>query len=186
MLLLLPRAVMVTLSLLLMVPLAWMLRRESVWFKPMLVPARGLKVLVSSNATSKASLAVLVVSPVTRLLSLMVNWRVFAPVGMMKAWVSSESFWESSVRVAEPLMMLVAPRVFQPVAEVKSPLLIASNAPAVRGALIAPPIPDSRLVLSGVEVLPIPALIALRMDRSSTDGSLRTPGLRLVFMRSWG
>jgi hypothetical protein len=63
-----------------------------VWFKPIDIPARGLKVLVSRRATSKASLAVLVVSPVTRWLSLMVNWRVFAPVGMMKAWVSSESF----------------------------------------------------------------------------------------------
>ena len=92
MLLLLPRAVLVTLSLLWMVPLAWILRRESVWFKPMLVPARGLKVLVSSRATSKASLAVLVVSPGIKWLSLMVNWRVLAPVGMMKAWVSSESF----------------------------------------------------------------------------------------------
>jgi hypothetical protein len=112
MLLLLVRAVMVTLSLLWMVPLAWMLRRESVWFRPILVPARGVKVLVSSNATSKASLAVLVVSPGTRWLSLMVNWRVLAPWGMMKAWVSSESFWDCSVRVAVPLMMLVAPSVF--------------------------------------------------------------------------
>ena len=41
-LLLLPKAVMVTLSLLWMVPLAWMLRRESVWFSPCDVPARGL------------------------------------------------------------------------------------------------------------------------------------------------
>jgi hypothetical protein len=132
MLLLLPRAVMVTLSLLWMVPLAWMLRRESVWFKPMLVPARGLKVLLSSNATSKASLAVLVVSPVMRWLSLIVNWRVLAPVGMMKAWVSSESFWDCSVRVAVPLMMLVAPAVFQVVGVVKSPLVMPMRAPAVR------------------------------------------------------
>jgi hypothetical protein len=122
MLLLLVRAVMVTLSLLWMVPLAWMLRRESVWFKPIAVPAKGVKVLVSRRATSKASLAVLVVSPVTKWLSLIVNWRVFAPVGMMKAWVSSESFWDCSVRVAVPLMMLVAPAVFQVVAVVKSPL----------------------------------------------------------------
>jgi hypothetical protein len=144
MLLLLPRAVMVTLSLLWMVPSAWMFRRESVWFKPMLVPARGLKVLGSRRATSKASLAVLVVSPVTRWLSLIVNWRVLAPVGMMKAWVSSESFWDCSVSVAVPLMMLVAPRVFQSAVVEKSPLLIASNAPAVRGALIVPPTADCR------------------------------------------
>ena len=74
--LLLLRFVIDTLSLLKMVPLAWMLRRESVWFSPMLVPARGLKVVASNNATSKASLAVLVVSPVTRWLSRMVNWRL--------------------------------------------------------------------------------------------------------------
>ena len=88
--------------------------------------------LVSRRATSKASLAVLVVSPVTRWLSLMVNWRVLAPVGMMKAWVSSESFWDCSVRVAVPLMMLVAPAVFQVVGVVKSPLVMPMNAPAVR------------------------------------------------------
>ena len=39
---LLLRVVMVTLSLLNTVPLAWMLRRESVWFSPCDVPARGL------------------------------------------------------------------------------------------------------------------------------------------------
>ena len=55
-----------------------------------------------------------------------------APVGMMKAWVSSESFWDCSVRVAVPLMMLVAPRVFQPEGVVKSPLDMARSAPAVR------------------------------------------------------
>ena len=64
-----------------------------------------------------------------------------APVGMMKAWVSSESFWDCSVRVAVPLMMLVAPWVFQPVLVVKSPLDIAISAPAVRWAGFT--VPDS-------------------------------------------
>jgi hypothetical protein len=92
--------------------------------------------LVSSNATSKASLAVLVMSPGMRWLSLIVNWRVLAPVGMMKAWVSSESFWDCSVSVAVPLMMLVAPRVFQVVGVVKSPLVMPMRAPAVRFAVV--------------------------------------------------
>jgi hypothetical protein len=166
---------MVTLSLLWMVPLAWIFNRESVLVKPMLVPARGLKVLVSRRATSKASLAVLVVSPGIKWLSLMVNWRVLAPVGMMKAWVSSESFWDCSVRVAVPLM-LVAPAVFQVVGVVKSPLVMPIRAPAVRWAGLTVPTPDTPL--------PIPELRALIIAQSIVDGSLRTPGLRLVFIRS--
>jgi hypothetical protein len=180
MLLSLVRGVMVTLSLLWMVPLAWMLRRESVLVKPMLVPARGVKVLVSRRATSKASLAVLDVSPATRWLSLMVNWRVLAPVGMMKAWVSSESFCDCSVSVvAVPLMMLVAPAVFQVVGVVKSPLVMPMRAPAVRWAGLTP------LANAPAPPLPLPE-IALIIAQSIVDGSLRMPGLRLVLRRSLG
>jgi len=176
---LLLRVVMVTLSLLKMVPLAWMLRRESVWFKPIDVPARGLKVLVSRRATSKASLAVLVVSPGMRWLSTMVNWRRLAPVGMIKAWVSSESFWDCSVRVAVPLMMLVAPAVFQVVGVVKSPLVMPMRAPAVRWAGLAVP-------LLANSPTPLLLAIALIIAQSIVDGSLRMPGLRLVLRRSLG
>ncbi len=177
MLLLLSRAVMVTLSLLWMVPLAWIFRRESVLVNPCDVPARGVKVLVSRRATSKASLAVLDVSPATRWLSLMVNWRRLAPVGMMKAWVSSESFWDCSVRVAVPLMMLVAPAVFQVVGVVKSPLVMPMRAPAVRWAGLA------TTLLPNDPTPPLPKMV-LAIARSNADGSLRTPGLRLVFIRS--
>ena len=92
----------------------------------------------------------------------------------MKAWVSSESFWECSVNVAVPLIMLVAPRVFQVVGVVKSPLVMPMRAPAVRLAV----------VLICWLLVALLLQMVLRMDRSRADGSLRTPGLRLVFIRS--
>ena len=134
--------------------------------------------VVSRRATSKASLAVLVVSPGMRWLSRMVNWRRLAPVGMVKAWVSSESFWDCSVRVAVPLMMLVAPEVFQPVLVVKSPLDMASKAPAVRWAGLTPVLPNT-------PTPPLPEMVLI-IAQSIVDGSLRMPGLRLVLRRSLG
>jgi hypothetical protein len=73
-------------------------------------------------------------------------------------------------------MMLVAPVVFQVVGVVKSPLVIPIRAPAVRLAV----------VLICWLVVGLLFQRVLRMDRSRADGSLRTPGLRLVFMRSYG
>jgi hypothetical protein len=116
------------------VPLAWMFSRESVLFSPWLVPARGLK-LVPNKATSKASFAVLLLSPSTKWLSLMVNCRRLAPAGMMRSWVSWASFWLVSVRVAAPLLIVVPPCRFQPAVLVKSPFSIANSAPAVSAAL---------------------------------------------------
>jgi hypothetical protein len=96
----------------------------------------------------------------------------------MKAWVSSESLVDCSVRVAEPLMMLVAPAVFQVVGVVKSPLVMPMRAPAVRWAGLTVPTPDIPL--------PTPEFIALIIAQSIVDGSLRMPGLRLVLRRSLG
>jgi hypothetical protein len=108
----------------------------------------------------------------------MVNWRVLAPVGMMKAWVSSESFWDCSVSVAVPLIMLVAPAVFQVVGVVKSPLVMPISAPAVRWAGLTVPTLDTPFAT--------PEFMALIIAQSIVDGSLRIPGLRLVLRRSLG
>jgi hypothetical protein len=57
---------------------------------------------------------------------------------------------------------------------VKSPLVMPMRAPAVRLAV----------VLICWLLVGLLLQMVLRMDRSRADGSLRTPGLRLVFIRS--
>ena len=74
-----------TLSLKYVSPSCWMLSNASVWENSLVIPARGVLVLVLRRATSKAS-------PGARLLlsrsaSRMVNCRYLASLGMMKSWV---------------------------------------------------------------------------------------------------
>ncbi len=171
-----------TLSLKYELPDCWRLRRESVWVSPLDVPSRGVRVRASRRATSKASLGAKELVP--RWVSRMVNCRYLACWGIMKDWVKLLLNGESSVRTAAELRMVAAPRVVQPYSGLlvsvseKLPLVMSARSIAVSGACrVFPPSPH----------LPIPPSLlrmALIICRLSHDGSLRTPGDRVLFIRS--
>ena len=167
---------MLTLSLKYASPSCWMLSSASVYVIPAAVPARE-RFWLFKRATSNAS-------PGerggregeregVRDDSNMVNWRYLASSGMMKFWVKLLFKRDSSVRTACPSIMLAAPRVDQVSWVSKVPLLIPISGSDVSGAVNCASVGS----LS-------PERKRLSICRLSRDGSLRTPGLNVVFIKS--
>ena len=95
----------------------------------------------------------------------------------MNFWVKLLFRRDSSVRIACPSIMLAAPRVDQFSWVSKVPLLIPISGVEVSGAVKTPSLSPSLT----------PSLLKkLSICRFNSDGNLRTPGLKVVFIRSWG